>query len=254
MSNSKFDFHDLEQDCYIESGQHHLDGRALGLRIHVPQALRGQAPYNSSAYRWMQQLRSLIYDCGIIEFPGLPVNKCNYTLAQRAPQQHRYSDNSYLTDLCQSPHQDIPPYPSAFWLEERRKYSATWLLSAEGANDFFRHAATQRALSIDELHRALLPTSLESGHGALINREPGLVLLDNSAQQSLYHARTCNFAALAGAQPPITDTPMYAYNEPGLLQHIDQLDSRRGAAHRNTIEREQVREFLAAERAQNGER
>lgn len=250
MSNSTFTFHDIEQDCHIESGQYSLGGRALGLRIHVPQALYEKAPYNCSAYRWMQQLRSLIYDCGIVEFPGLPVNKCNYTLAQCAPQQHSYSDNPYLTDLCQSPHQDIPPYPSAFWLEEKRKYSATWLLSSEGANNFYR-AAARRELSIDELHRTLLPASLADGHGALINREPGLTLLDNSAQQSLYHARTCNFSALESARPPITDTPMYAYNEPGLLQHIDQLDSRRGAAHRNAIEREQVREFLAAERAQN---
>src|SRR5690606_31269730 len=116
-----FNFDDLARDCAVEIGHRRLDGRAIGARVHVPAALLGQYPYNASCYAFLQQLRAAIDEFGLIEFPGLPVNRTNHTLAQRAPWQHDYSPNPYMTDICQAPHQDTPPFPTGFWLGAPRR-------------------------------------------------------------------------------------------------------------------------------------
>ena len=81
-----FSLYDFEQECEVNEGVHPLDkgeGVApIGLEITVPSALHERYPFNASAYALMQQLRNAIYEYGLIEFPGLPVNKTNYTLAQ----------------------------------------------------------------------------------------------------------------------------------------------------------------------------
>jgi hypothetical protein len=218
------------------------------MRIRVPQALWQQAPYNSSAYTFLQQLREQIFAYGLIELPQLPLNPQNYTLAQRAPQQHGYSTNPYMTDFCQSPHQDTPPYPTAFWLDAPRQYFATWVMSQVGVEKFYRRAQGVAAAELMALHRELVPASLAEGWGLLLNQQPGLLLIDNSQHQALYHARTCNFSAQAAAPDFCQDNPMYAFNEVGLLNYIDMLDSRRGSEHRNSDEVEQVRQFMQCER------
>lgn len=248
MQRTAFCFADLARECEVLVGHRTLDGRALGARVHVPEALRDQYPYNASAYAFLQQLRPAIYEYGLIEFPGLPVNPVNHTLAQRAPWEHLYSVNPYLTDYCQAPHQDTPPYPTAFWLGQPRQFFATWVVSIQGLTGFQTLARQQPDLDIVALHRRLVARTLAEGQGWLINREPGLVLLDNSDACRLYHARTCSFERLEG-QEEAPDTPMYAYNEMGLLHYIDQLDSRRGMQHRDPVDQAQVEAFLAAERA-----
>lgn len=123
MSRVPFNFSDIEAECHLETGSYSLDGRTIGATILVPPGLYHRYPYNATAYGFLQQLRQPIYEFGTIEFPGLPVNKCNHTVAMRHPHQHGYSDNPYLTRFCQDPHQDTPPYPSAFWLG--RAYKTT---------------------------------------------------------------------------------------------------------------------------------
>ena len=250
-----FTFNDLAADCKIEQHCYDLNNRngvkKLGLRIHVPPALFDCHPYSASAYTFMQQLRELIFEFGIVEFPNLPVNKSNYTLAQRAPEQHLYSDNTYLTDHCQLPHQDIPPYPSGFWLEKPRQFSATWIMSDIAAQQFNDFSKSNSSITINEMHKQFIAQSMETKQSVLRNREPGLLLLDNSPRQSLFHARTCIFEAwekmTRNNDTEIADSPMYAFNEPGLLQHIDFLDSRRGMEFRNQREQESVRQFIAKE-------
>ncbi|MBA6411803.1 hypothetical protein H2508_01605 [Parahaliea sp. F7430] len=247
MSRLPFTFADIESDCVIETGHYRLDGRSLGMRIRVPEPLMQQAPYNSSAYDFLQQLRPQIFAYGLLEFPNLPLNPQNHTLAQRAPQQHAYSSNPYMTDFCQSPHQDTPPYPTAFWLDAPRQYFATWVMSERGLEKFYRQGQGLAASELEALHRELVPASLAEGWGLLLNQQPGLLLIDNSHHQSLYHARTCNFAA-QDAQPDFCqDEAMYAFNEVGLLNYIDMLDSRRGTQHRDSDEVERVRQFMQRE-------
>ena len=113
----------------------------------------------------LQQLRKEIFEWGIIEFPGLPLNPTNYTLAQRAPQQHAYSSNPYLTDFCQRPHQDTPPYPTAFWLAAPRRYFATWVMGHTMAERFYQLQGQQPQLSVDALHEQWVARSLEEGSG-----------------------------------------------------------------------------------------
>ncbi len=250
MARIPFSYQDLAADCEIHTGHYTLDGRQLGARVVVPTELMGQYPYNSSAYGFLQQLRQAIFDYGLIEFPGLPLNPQNHTLAQRAPQQHSYSSNPYMTDFCQSPHQDTPPYPTAFWLDAPRRFFATWVMSTAGAEHFYQQQALQPQLEIEALHRQLLPASLAQGSGLLLNQSPGLLLIDNSQHQQLYHARTCNFAAQAAEPDFASDSPMYAFNEVGLLNYIDLLDSRRGPEHRVGAEMAVVRAFMDAERLQ----
>ena len=246
MSRPAFSFDDIAAECTVTTGCYRLDGRLLGLRIAVPEALHGCHPFNASAYDFLQQLRKEIFEWGIIEFPGLPLNPTNYTLAQRAPQQHAYSSNPYLTDFCQSPHQDTPPYPTAFWLAAPRRYFATWVMGHTMAERFYQLQGQQPQLSVDALHEQWVARSLEEGSGLLLNRQPGLLILDNSHHNRLYHARTSLLSAQQAADV-YSDTPMYAFNEVGLLHYIDQMDSRRGDEHRDAQARQRVAEFMARE-------
>lgn len=244
MARIPFSFKDLEQECRVEFNCYQLDSRALGLKIYVPRELWNRYPFNATAYAFLQQLREQIFDFGTIEFPGLPVNRINHTLAQRAPWEHAYSSNTYMTDYCQQPHQDTPPYPTGFWLDDDRRYFSTWVLSLAGANQFFDYARSNPNLSIEELHKALVAKSLEQKTGLLANQGAGLLLIDNSAHQSLYHARTCNFDVLAQNLDYQADSPMYAYSEIGLLNYIDVLDSRRGSQDRDLGVQAEVKEFM----------
>jgi hypothetical protein len=248
MTQLSFTLADIAAECELGTGHYQLDGRSLGMKIIVPPELYSKAPYSSTAYQFMQQLRSAIFEYGVIELPGLPVNRQNYTLAQRSPQEHAYSSNTYMTDLCQSPHQDTPPYPTGFWLDQPRRYFATWVMSDRGIEEFAKTQRTTPNWDINQLHSSLVPSSLAEGWGLLLNQQPGLLLIDNSQGQPLYHARTCNFEAVEENPDYRTDSPMYAFNEPGLLQYIDMLDSKRGTADRNADEVEQVRRWLAEER------
>lgn len=226
----------------------HIDGKPLGLRIDIPAKLRQQQPFNASAYTHLRALREEIHQHGIVWLTNLPVNKTNHTLAQRSPYQHGYSSNPYLTDICQAPHQDTPPHPTAFWLGDTRRFSATWVMGEAGARRYYQFAQQHPQLSVEQIHRQLVPDSLENGWGILINQQAGLILIDNSQHAKLYHARTCNFAAVdalpAGSTMHYTDTPMYAYNEVGLLHYIDQLDERRGLDHRDAAEVATIRAYL----------
>ena len=250
MARKPFDFSDICKDCTTEEESYTLETssgtRSFGLKIFVPEDLINQWPYNSSAYGFMQQLRKQVFEYGIIEFPGLPLNACNHTLAQRSPQEHNYSSNTYLTDYCQSPHQDTPPYPTAFWLPAQRQFFATWLLSDAAAEHFYQYRQQHAGMSIDDVHRQLVPESMDQGTGLLVNREPGLLIMDNSEHHRLYHARTCLFDAVA-IQPEHTDTPMYAFSEPGLLHYIDTIDCRRGSHDNDAEDWADVQAFLAAE-------
>ncbi len=196
----------------------------------------------------MQFLRHDIQQYGFIELPNLTLNKSNYTLAQRSPQEHGYSSNHYLTDFCQQPHQDTPPYPTAFWLEKERSYFFTWLISFKGMTHFFDYQQQHPNLSIQAIHQHLVPLSLNEGWGLIVNKQPGLILIDNSHHSKLYHARSCNFQAMRITPNFTSDTPMYAFNEIGLLNYIDQLDSRRGTLHRNQKEKEDVAAFMQQEK------
>lgn len=247
MAQVDFSFQDLVRDCQVQTGIYQLDGKALGAKLWVPDELLNQHPYNVSGYDFLQQLRSSIFEYGLIEFPNLPLNKKNHTLAQRAPQQHAYSANTYMTDFCQSPHQDTPPYPTAFWLAKPRQYFATWVMSLQGVERFYHYQQAHPSLSIDEIHQRLVPESLANHTGLLLNQAPGLLLIDNSDRQSLYHARTCNFSAQVKHPNFDTDNPMYAYNEVGLLNYIDILDSRRGQSDRDAQQLESVRQFMLDE-------
>lgn len=247
MHRPAFTLRDLARECEIQTGHLQLDGRRIGARIHVPAALRQRYPYNASAYAFLQQLRDAIHEWEVIEFPGLPVNPTNHTLAQRAPWEHGYSSNPYMTDICQQPHQDTPPFPTAFWLGESRRFFATWVVSTRGLEDFLELARREPELDIEALHRRLVPSSLADGSGLLVNTDPGLVLLDNSRADGLYHARTCRFDLLPEAAARTGDTPMYAYNEVGLLHYIDVLDSRRGHRDRDPGDLAQVKAFLGVD-------
>lgn len=248
MSRTPFTFQDLTRECKVQFEYHQLDGQALGVCIHVPDELRQQYPFNASAYAFLQQLRREILEFGTIEFPDLPVNKSNYTLAQGAPLEHAYSSNPYMTDTCQQPHQDTPPYPTAFWLPAPRQYFSTWLMSTTGVNDFMEFSRRHPHLGMEDLHAVLVPRSLDKRSAVLVNRNPGLILIDNSDAHSLYHARTCNFSAINKNPDYKNDTPMYAYNEIGLLHYIDSMDSRRGQAHKDASELAQIKAFMAQEK------
>lgn len=251
MPRVPFSFDDIAKDCQVETECYRLDDdreRRLGARIEVPVELRHRYPYDGSAYGFLQHLRPQILELGLLVFPGLPVNRTNHTLAQRAPNEHAYSSNPYLTGRCQSPHQDTPPYPTAFWLGERRRYFATWVLSSTAAQHFYQFQQNQPGMDLEALHRRLVPESLANHSGLLLNQEPGLLLIDNSPRCALYHARTCNFDAVEAAKGELRDTAMYAFNEVGLLQYIDSLDERRGQADRCAEDLAEVKRFLAAER------
>lgn len=221
-----FTFHDLEQECHIEINTHMLDGKPLGAKVYVPDELHTSHPFNSNAYDFMQFLRTQIFQYGLIEFPNLPPNKTNYTLAQKAPRQHADNPNPYMRHICQQPHQDTPPYPTAFWLPERRRYFATWVISQQGLNKY--QQACQKTDDIIKLHKALVDDSLDQGYGLLLNQQAGLLLIDNSEAHQLYHARTCCFNEVENNPNYESDTPMYAFNEVGLLNYLNTLDIYRG--------------------------
>ena len=247
MPRAAFLFQDISRECDVETDVYRLDGRALGIKISVPEALRQQYPYNASAYVFLQQLRELIFDCGVVEFPELPVNPCNHTVAMRSPREHGYSSNPYLTDSCQQPHQDTPPYPTAFWLGEERKYFATWVMSKEGLRCYTDFCRAHPQMTELQYHRHLVPESLNHQQGLLLNYSAGLLLVDNSQHHALYHGRSCRFDAIEARPDYQSDTPMYAYNEVGLVHYIDTLDSRRGRHDRDAAEVERVKAFMAAE-------
>lgn len=247
-----FSFSDLAQECRVETGCYSLHGthnaRKTGARIVVPPGLLQCYPYNASAYAFLQQLRDAIFEYGILEFPGLPLNRSNHTIAMRAPREHGYSSNPYLTGECQHLHQDTPPYPTAFWLGEQRRYFATWIVSAPGLQRYERFTREHPGLDMNDIHRQLVPESLANGTGIVLNHAPGLLLVDNSEHGQLYHARTCRFDAVEQEPDYPGDAPMYAFNEIGLLHYIDTMDERRGPHNRDTQEQAAVAAFLQAER------
>lgn len=247
MSSKPFTYQDFERECDIQLHCHTLDGQTLGAKIYIPQALHQLYPYNSSAYSFLQQLRAEIFALGTIEFPGLPLNKTNYTLAQGAPKEHSYSANPFMTGTCQQPHQDTPPYPTAFWLAAARRYFATWILSITAVETFFELMRNRPELSLEEIHEILLPQSLANQSGFLVNQDPGLILIDNSQHRSLYHTRTCNFTAIAARPDYRSDTPIYAFNEIGLLNYIDTMDERRGQQDRDAANLAEVKAFMENE-------
>ena len=255
MARVAFGLADLMGECETQEGCHQLDGRRLGLQITVPAELQESYPFNSSAYGFLQQLRQAIFDYGTIEFPGLALNKTNHTLAQRAPKQHTYSANPYMTGSCQHLHQDTPPLATAFWLAQPRQYYASWVTSVNAVQRYYDQLPQGGAEAfdgeqLDDLHRQLVPESLDNGSGLLLNQNPGLLLIDNSDAQQLYHARTCNFAAVALMPNYQSDAALYAFNEEGLLSYIDQLDSRRGREDRCPQDLAEVKAFLAAEQTE----
>ena len=245
MKRKPFTFDDIKQECDIRTNCYQLDGRSLGLQIFVPQEIQAQHPFNATAYAYLQLLRKEIHEFGTIEFPQLALNKTNHTLAQRSPKQHAYSPNPFLTDYCQQPHQDTPPYPTAFWLAEPRHYFATWLMSFNGLQEFQQLSRSQPELSTEALHRQLQPQSLSNKTGILVNHQPGLILIDNSQHHNLYHTRSCLFPAYDKNPNFETETPMYAFNEIGLLHYIDELDIRRGNEDKDSDDLAAVKEFMA---------
>lgn len=247
MARIPFSFADFEQECRVEVGCYQLESCSLGLKIYVPEQLWNRYPFNATAYALLQQLREQIFEFGTVEFPCLPVNRVNHTLAQRAPWEHAYSSNTYLTDHCQQPHQDTPPYPTGFWLGEDRRYFSTWVLSLQGVNEFFEYAQLNPQLSVEDLHKLLVSASLKQHRGLLLNQQPGLLLIDNSEHHQIYHARTCNFDRLVTEKNIEAESPMYAFSEIGLMNYIDVLDSRRGQHNRDSVDKLETKIFMDME-------
>jgi hypothetical protein len=252
MPRKTFTFADLARECRIETGCYALHGlsnpRRTGARIFVPDALQQRYPYNASAYVFLQELREAIFEHGTIEFPGLPLNRTNHTIAMRAPREHGYSSNPYLTGECQHLHQDTPPYPTAFWLDEERYFFATWLVSLPGLQRYTQFISEHPGMAMNNVHRILVQESLSLGTGIVINHSPGLLLIDNSEKQQLYHGRTCRFDAIEKNPHYTQDAPMYAFNEIGLLNYIDTMDERRGMQDRDEQDKTEVENFISEER------
>ncbi len=237
MQNRAFSWNDIEAECQVTTHCFYIE-KPLGAEIIVPKALQNQYPYNGSVYDWLYFLREEIKQLGYLHFPQLPINKCNYTLAQGAPQQHRYSNNPFMTSWFQEPHQDTPPYPTAFGLEQERRFFATWLLGQEYLYRFFE--LKQQGMALEQIHRQLVPESISNQAGLLINTQPGLSIIDNSDYHPLYHARTCQIEAVKQQPDFDSDAKMYAFNEVGLLYYIDQMDSERGQAFRDEEDKKRV--------------
>lgn len=252
MRRQPFTFADLAQECRIEIGCHALHGmnnpRRIGAKVFVPGELLQRYPYNASAYAFLQELRRDIFEHGTIEFPGLPLNRSNYTIAMRAPREHRYSNNPYLTGECQHLHQDTPPYPTAFWLGKEREFFATWIVSLPGLQRYAQFTREHPQMAMNAVHRELVQESLAQGTGIVANHSPGLILIDNSEHQQLYHARTCRFDAIEKNPQYTQDTPMYAFNEIGLLNYIDTMDEQRGTGDRDPAEKEEIMAWLETAR------
>lgn len=252
MLRKPFTFDDIAQECRIETGcyaVHGLDSqRRIGAKVFVPDELLQRYPYNASAYVFLQQLRSAIFEHGTIEFPGLPLKKTNHTIAMRAPREHSYSSNPYLTNECQHLHQDTPPYPTAFWLSEERHYFATWIVSLPGLQRYTQFTRENPGMTMNDVHRVLVQESLTQDTGIVVNHSPGLLLIDNSEHQQLYHARTCRFDVVEQNPHYTEDAPMYAFNEIGLLNYIDSMDEQRGKNDRDVAEQKIISDFISAER------
>lgn len=252
MRRTPFTFTDLAQECRIDTGIYSLhgmhDARKTGARIFVPRELVNRYPYNASAYAFLQELRAAIFEFGTIEFPDLPLNKNNHTIAMRAPREHTYSSNPYLTGECQHLHQDTPPYPTAFWLGAERRYFGTWIVSLPGLQRYAEFTQEHTGMAMNDVHRVLVGESIANGTGILLNCTPGLLLIDNSEHQRLYHARTCRFDAVEQNPDYTSDAAMYAFNEIGLLNYIDTLDERRGEHDRDVQEMAEVATFMSKER------
>lgn len=242
MKRKPFTWQDIERECSVYYQPFRV-GKNLGAKIIVPAALYDCYPYNASAYHFLQTLRHEIRELKLIHFPDLPLNKTNYTLAQGAPQQHAYSTNPFMTDWYQLPHQDTPPYPTAFGLEEQRRYFATWVMSQLMMQKFYDQQHASKA-SLEDLHRQLVAESIANGEGMLVNQNPGLLIIDNSPENGIYHARTANFAAIDKEPQFQKDAFMYAFNEIGLLHYMEQLDSRRGTAWRDENDKQQVLHYF----------
>ena len=244
----KFTFKDFIHECHIEENTYtlkHSNGtRQLGAKIIVPKERLGTHPYNVSAYDFLHFFRNEIYEYGIIEFPELPLNRSNYTVAMRAPEEHQYSANPYLSESCQSPHQDTPPYPTAFWLGNERLFSATWIMTDLAAEQFFEEQRMLPQQSIERVHRTVVPKTLCDQSALLLNHTPGLLLIDNSDHHLLYHAKTCRFDNRNSMPNQQQDNPMYTFNEVGLMHYIDSLDELRGTEHRDEEERDWVRRHM----------
>ena len=100
---------------------------------------------------------------------------------------------------------------------------------------------------MNDIHRTLVAESLLQGTGIVVNYSPGLILIDNSEHQQLYHARTARFTAIEKKPHYTNDAPMYAFNEIGLLHYIDTMDEQRGTQDRDDLEKEEVSRFIAKE-------
>lgn len=248
MKRVAFSFADIEKDCPIETGCYQLGTHVFGARVHIPKNLFDQPPYNSTAYAFLQLLRNAILSYGTIEFPNLPVNPCNYTIKLKSPKEHLGNPNPFITDECQSPHQDTPPHPTAFWLDGERKFFATWIMNTEACNRFSQYQQQNAAMSVNDIHKVLVSESMQNGTGMLMNQQQGLLLLDNSDHHQLYHARTCNFKAVEKIPDYKKDSPMYAFNETGLLNYMNTLDIYRGEKHKSDSETANVKAFLANEK------
>ena len=248
MTRKRFTFSDFIKECEIQENtvslQYKSGVQSLGVKVFVPESIRQQYPYNASAYDFLQFFRKEIYEYGIIEFPDLPVNRSNYTVAMKAPEEHGYSANPYLYEQCQSPHQDTPPYPTAFWLGKERQLSATWIMTELAVEYFQKQQHRFPELSIEDIHRRVVPETLKQGSAILRNYTPGLILIDNSQHHRLYHAKTCRFQNRRQLAEISHDSPMYSFNEVGLLHYIDSLDEQRGADDRNAEERNLVQQFM----------
>lgn len=246
-----FTFNDFVQPCHLEEKIYQLKykscTRNLGARITIPEELMGAYPYNVSAYDFLQFFRKQIFEFGIIEIPQLPLNLSNYTVAMLAPEEHQYSQNPYLNERCQSPHQDTPPYPTAFWLGDERKLSATWVLTDLAVEQFFDERKASPQKSIETIHRTIVPKTIEDQSSLLLNYQPGLLLIDNSNHHQLYHAKTCRFENRELTPTLQHDNPMYSFNEVGLLNYMDNLDEKRGQQNKDEEEKDWVREFLRIE-------
>jgi len=252
MMRQRFTFKDLCQEASIIENTYSLDQQALGLRIHVPESLHNTFPFNTNAYDFLQFLRPQILEYGLIEIPSLPLNPLNHTLAQRDPSEHSYSQNAYLTGRYQDPHQDTPPYPTAFWLAQARRHSATWVISKNMLENYYHeklnspeHAHSSVTHASESLHQKLVAQSLQEGTGILVNQQAGLLLIDNSTHNHLYHARTSTLTETTSTK--LSDAPLHAFNEVGLLNYIDQLDERRTQAHRCQALSTEVAHFMREE-------
>jgi len=66
-------------------------------------------------------------------------------------------------------------------------------MSCQGLQNYTALSQQQPAHNSTLIHQQLLPAALANGSALLLNHEPGLLLIDNSEHQQLYHCRTCNF-------------------------------------------------------------